>query len=78
MASGSSPERTINVAKVSSVPCAASPLEDVAVERAEGEEVLVVLPIWPDLRKGSALWCIGIDVVEMMKVRQIVEIAERG
>ena len=52
-------------------------LEDVAVERVEGEEVLVVLPIRPDLRKNPALRRIGIDVAEMLEVRRVGEIAER-
>ena len=53
-------------------------LEDVAVERIEGEEVLVELPAWPDLRKHSALRGVRIDVVEMAEVRRIFEIAESG
>ena len=52
-------------------------LEDVAVERIEGQKVLIVLPVRPDLRKRAALRRIGIDVTEVMKVGRVAEIAER-
>ena len=36
--------------------------QDVAVERVEGEEILVVLPVRADLREGAAFRRIGFDV----------------
>src|ERR1700726_4054475 len=52
-------------------------LEDVAVERVEGEKILVELPVRADLRKISTLRRIGIDVAEVMEVGRVGEIAER-
>ena len=52
-------------------------LEDVAVERIERLESLVVLPVGTDLRKRAALGGVRIDVVEMREIRRIFEIAER-
>src|SRR5262249_57792065 len=52
-------------------------LEDVAVERIEGEEGLIVLPLGADLGKYAALRRARIDVVEMDEIRRLFEIAER-
>ncbi len=51
--------------------------EDVAVERIEGEEILVELPVRPDLRKAAALRRVRIDVAEVLEVGRVGEIAER-
>ena len=53
-------------------------LEDVAVERIEGEERLVELPRRADLREQPALRRFRIDIVEMRKVGGIFQIAESG
>jgi len=46
-------------------------LEDVAVERIEGEEILIELPVRPDLRESPALGRIRIDVAEVREIRRI-------
>src|SRR5262249_45536086 len=51
-------------------------LEDVAIERVEGEKILIELTVRPDLGKHAALRCIWIDIVEMAEVRRGFEIAE--
>ena len=51
--------------------------QDVAVERIEGQRVLVVDRARADLRKHAALGRLGIDVVEMRKVGRILQVAER-
>src|SRR5262249_33679239 len=53
-------------------------LEDVAVERVEGVEVLIVLPGGAELRELPTLGRIRIDIVEMLEVGGILEIAEAG
>jgi hypothetical protein len=52
--------------------------EDVAVERIEGEEILIELAVRPDLRKRSAFRRLRIDVIEMPKIGRVGEVAERG
>ena len=52
-------------------------LEDVAVQRIEGEEVLIVFAVRPDLRERAALRRLRIDVAEVMEVRRIGKLAER-
>ena len=52
--------------------------QDVAVERIEGEEVLIVLPARADLREHAALRGFRIDIIEMAKVARIFEVAEAG
>ena len=51
--------------------------KDVAVERVEGEEVLIELPVRPDLRKAAALRRVRIDIAEVMEVGRVGEVAER-
>ena len=53
-------------------------LEDVAVERIEGEKILVELPSRSDLRKQPALRCGWIHEIEMREVWRILQVAERG
>jgi hypothetical protein len=52
-------------------------LEDEAVERVEGEEVLIVGTVRPDLREHAAFRGIGIDVAKALEIGRIAEIAER-
>jgi hypothetical protein len=61
---------------VSSMPCAPSTFEDEAVERIEGEKVLIEGPSCPDMGEHAALRGVWIDVVEMLEVGRIFEIAE--
>jgi hypothetical protein len=56
---------------VSSIPC-----EDEAVERIEGEKVLIEGPSGPDVGEHAALRGVWIDVIEMLEVGRIFEIAE--
>ena len=51
-------------------------LEDEAVERIESVEVLVERPARPDMGEHAALRRIRVDVIEMLEVRGIFEIAE--
>src|SRR5215831_15390492 len=51
-------------------------LKDEAVERIEGEKVLIEGPGCPDMGKDSALRGFWIDVIEMLEVGRIFEIAE--
>jgi hypothetical protein len=51
--------------------------QDVAVERIEGEKILVELPRRPDLRKSTALRRLRIDVAEVGEIGRVGEIAER-
>ena len=51
-------------------------LEDVAVERIEGEEVLIERRDRADLREHAALRRVRIDIVEMLEVGGIFEVAE--
>ena len=51
-------------------------LEDVAVERIEGEEVLIEHPVRADLREDAAFRGLRIDIVEMGEVARIFEVAE--
>ena len=51
-------------------------LEDERVERVEGEEVLIVLSIGADLREGPALRGVRVDIVEMTKVRRVLQVTE--
>src|SRR5262249_34744974 len=53
-------------------------LEDKAVERIEGEKVLVEYPRRPNMGKDPALRGIWIDVVEMLEFRRIFKIAKSG
>ena len=52
-------------------------LEDVAVQRIEGEEVLIVFAVRSDLRERAALRRLRIDVAEVMEIRGIDKLAER-
>src|SRR5450830_1413043 len=52
--------------------------QDVAVERIEGLERLIELPVRADLREHAALGCIRIDVIEVREVGRIFQIAEGG
>ncbi len=51
--------------------------EDVAVERIEGEEILVELPVRSDLREAAALRRVRIDIAKVLEVGRVGEIAER-
>src|SRR5262245_32683093 len=51
-------------------------LEDEAVERVEGEKVLIEGPSCPDVGEHAALRGVWIDVIEMLEVGRIFEIAE--
>src|SRR6516162_4452059 len=51
-------------------------LKDEAVERVEGEKVLIKGPSCPDVGKHAALRDVWIDVIEMLEVGRIFEIAE--
>src|SRR5262249_7079228 len=51
-------------------------LEDEAVERIEGEKILVVETVRADLGKYAALGCVGINVIKMREIRPVGEIAE--
>src|SRR5207247_1995742 len=51
--------------------------EDIAVERIEGEEVLIVLPLRADLREQAALRGARVDIFELLEVGRIFQIAER-
>src|SRR5262249_53255387 len=51
-------------------------LKDEAVERVEGEKVLIEGPSCPDVGKHAALRSVWIDVIEMLEVGRIFEIAE--
>src|SRR5262249_40645194 len=51
-------------------------LEDEAVERIEGEKVLIEGPSCPDVGEHAALRGVWIDVIEMLEVGRIFEIAE--
>ncbi len=51
-------------------------LQDEAVERIEGLERLIELPVRADLREHAALGRVRIDVVEIRKIRRIGEVAE--
>src|SRR5215472_11073905 len=51
-------------------------LEDKGIERIECNEVLVELSRRPELREGTALRRVRIDVIEMLEVRGIFEVAE--
>src|SRR5262245_59140776 len=53
-------------------------LEDVTVERIEGVEVLIVLPLGADLGELPALRRVRIDIGEMLEIGGILEIAEAG
>src|SRR5262249_5682274 len=50
--------------------------QDVAVERVEGEKVLIELAVHADLRKSTAFRRIGIDIVEMMEPGQVFQVAK--
>ncbi len=50
--------------------------EDETVERIEGEKILVVGAGRSDMGEHAALRRIGLDIVEMLEVRRIFEIAE--
>ncbi len=50
--------------------------EDEAVERIEGEKILVVGAGRPDVGEHAALARIGIDIVEMLEVGVILQVAE--
>ncbi len=52
-------------------------LEDEAVERVEGEKVLIEGAGRSDMGKRAALGRIRVDVVEMLEVSRIFEVAER-
>ena len=52
-------------------------LEDEAVERIEGEKVLIEGAARPDMRKRAALGRIRVHVLEMLEVRRIFEVTER-
>src|SRR5262249_40329132 len=54
----------------------ASALKDEAVERIEGEKVLIEGPSCPDVGEHAALRGVWIDVIEMLEVGRIFEIAE--
>src|SRR5262249_9549253 len=51
-------------------------LKDEAVERIEGEKVLIEGPSCPDVGEHAALRGVWIDVIEMLEVGRIFEIAE--
>src|SRR5215469_9138152 len=51
-------------------------LKDEAVERIEGEKVLIEGPSRPDVGEQAALRGVWIDVIEMLEVARIFEIAE--
>src|SRR5215471_8118698 len=51
-------------------------LKDEAVERVEGEKVLIEGPSCPDVGEHAALRGVWIDVIEMLEVGRIFEIAE--
>src|SRR5215831_1927978 len=51
-------------------------LKDEAVERIEGEKVLIEGPSCPDVGEYAALRGVWIDVIEMLEVGRIFEIAE--
>src|SRR6516164_2662055 len=51
-------------------------LKDEAVERIEGERVLIEGPSCPDVGEHAALRGVWIDVIEMLEVGRIFEIAE--
>src|SRR5262249_7810314 len=51
-------------------------LKDEAVERVEGEKVLIKGPSCPDVGEYAALRGVWIDVIEMLEVGRIFEIAE--
>src|SRR6516164_1494621 len=51
-------------------------LKDEAVERIEGEKVLIEGPSGPDVGEYAALRGVWIDVIEMLEVGRIFEIAE--
>src|SRR5215813_2915818 len=51
-------------------------LEDEGVQRIEGEKVLIEGPSSPDMRERATLWSVWIDVIEMLEVGRIFEIAE--
>src|SRR5262245_30183642 len=53
-------------------------LKDEAVERIEGEKVLIEGPSCPDVGEQAALRGVWIDVIEMLEVGRIFEIAEGG
>ena len=53
-------------------------LQDVAVERIEGQLILVEQRPRPDLREHAAFRRLRIDVGEMLKIRRQLEIAEGG
>src|SRR5262249_46537815 len=53
-------------------------LEYEAVERIEGEKVLVEYPRRPNVGKDPALRSIWINVVKMLEFRRIFEIAKSG
>jgi hypothetical protein len=73
VASGSSSARAIRLDALRRVAA-----QDIAVERIEGQRVLVVDRAWADLRKHAALGGFGIDVGEMRKAGPIIQIAEGG
>src|SRR5262245_12511480 len=50
--------------------------EDEAVERIEGEKVLIEGPSCPDVGEHAALRGVWINVIEMLEVGRIFEIAE--
>ena len=78
MASGSSPERDHERGESQLHALRRVALEDESIERIEGEEILVVELIRPDLREAAALRRIRIDIIEMLKIGRVGEIAERG
>src|SRR5262249_54764232 len=51
-------------------------LKDETVERVEGEKVLIEGPSCPDVGEHAALRGVWIDVIEMLEVGRIFEIAE--
>src|SRR5262249_28860468 len=51
-------------------------LQDEAVERIESQDVLIESSARSDVRKHAALRGIRIDIVELLEVRRILEIAE--
>ena len=52
--------------------------EDVAVERVEGEEVLIVLPGRADLREQTTFRRVRIGVFELLEVGRVLQVAEAG
>lgn len=53
-------------------------LEDEDVQRIEGEKVLIENPVGADLRERAALRRVHVDIIVMLEVGGIFEIAEGG